>query len=74
MKEKQFFSASEIADMLDVGVPCVYELIHTGALQGVKVRRLLRVSDKSLQAYLAAAVVKKSEDDMETLLSQPDAI
>ncbi len=44
--------APEVAEILNVSVPRVYELVRTGVLPAVKLGRQIRVDRRKLQAFL----------------------
>ena len=46
------YSAPDVAALLGVGRSTVYELIRTGALPAIKIRRSRRVTKAALEAYL----------------------
>lgn len=65
MKEKtadKYLKVQSVAETLSCTDGYVYELIQAGALTAVKIGdRALRVSEQSLQAFLAARVVNPED-------------
>ncbi|HEY8652782.1 MAG TPA: helix-turn-helix domain-containing protein, partial [Dermatophilaceae bacterium] len=51
--ESLAYSAPDAAALLGVGRSTVYELIRTGELPAIKIRRTRRVTKAALEAYLA---------------------
>ena len=51
--EQLAYTATAAAALLGVGRSTVYELIRTGALPAIKIRRSRRVTRAALDAYLA---------------------
>ena len=51
--EQLAYSAPDAAALLGVGRSTVYELIRTGELPAIKIRRCRRVTRAAIDAYLA---------------------
>ena len=52
-EEPLAYQIPAVAALLQVGRSTVYELIRTGALPAIKIRRSRRVTKAALDAYLA---------------------
>jgi excisionase family DNA binding protein len=65
MKDKtadKYLSVQSVAETLSCTDRYVYELIQTGALTAVKIgERALRISERSLQAFIAARIVNPDD-------------
>lgn len=48
----RMLQAPEVAEILDVSLPRVYELVRTGVLPAVRLGRQIRVDPRKLQAFL----------------------
>jgi excisionase family DNA binding protein len=53
IEEPLAYQIPAVAALLQVGRSTVYELIRTGALPAIKIRRSRRVTKAALDAYLA---------------------
>lgn len=52
LPEGQVFTLKQVAEWLQVTVATIRVLIHTGELQGFRVRRNWRITREALQAYM----------------------
>ncbi len=50
--EVTFLTVAEVARVMRVSKMTVYRLVHSGALEAVRVGRSFRVPDKAVQEYL----------------------
>ena len=51
----KFLTVAEVAGIVRLSKMSVYRLIHSGQLEAVQFGRSFRVTEKALNAYLAAA-------------------
>ena len=61
--EQRFLKISEVCDRLGIGRTHAYNLINTGQLQQAKFGRCSRVTNASLEAFMAASTEREASDD-----------
>lgn len=52
MSEKEFYTAQELADKLEVNVMTIYRYIKSGKLSAYKIGKEYRVSEKEFNDFL----------------------
>lgn len=52
IKEKEFYKAEELADLLEVNIMTIYRYIKSGRLKAYKIGREFRIDKKEFQSFL----------------------
>ena len=58
MKEKEFYRAEELAELLDVNIMTIYRYIKAGRLKAHKIGRDFRIDKKSFKDFLKMTSTK----------------
>jgi len=48
----KFFYVAEVAAMLRVGTPIIYNLLHEGKLDAIKIGRSWKISEAAITSYI----------------------
>lgn len=58
MEEKEFYTAQQLADKLQVNVMTIYRYINAGKLKGYKLGKEFRISAEEFKNFLEANEIK----------------
>ncbi|OIO30270.1 hypothetical protein AUJ77_03445 [Candidatus Nomurabacteria bacterium CG1_02_43_90] len=58
IKEKEFYKAEDLAELLQVNIMTIYRYIKAGRLKAYKIGREYRVDDAEFQAFLKKVSTK----------------
>lgn len=58
MKNKPFYKAEELADMLEVNIMTIYRYIKAGRLKALKIGRDFRIDKKEFDRFLKSVSTK----------------
>jgi len=58
MKEKPFYKAEELAEMLQVNIMTIYRYIKAGRLKAIKIGRDFRIDKKEFDRFLKSVRTK----------------
>lgn len=58
MKEKEFYKAEDLAELLEVNIMTIYRYIKAGRLKAYKIGREFRIEKNEFQAFLKKVSTK----------------
>jgi excisionase family DNA binding protein len=58
MKNKEFYKAEDLAELLDVNIMTIYRYIKAGRLKAYKIGREFRIGKKEFQSFLKKVSTK----------------
>lgn len=58
MKNKEFYKAEDLAELLDVNIMTIYRYIKAGRLNAYKIGREFRIDKKEFQSFLKRVSTK----------------
>jgi excisionase family DNA binding protein len=58
MPQKEFYTAQELAEKLEVNIMTIYRYIKAGKLRSYKIGKEFRIEKREFQSFLDKALVK----------------